>query len=230
MVGNQDTVRFIQQIKESPFISKREFIRQFVSGKDALDLGVVAPSPQQVKDRSEKWLHGFIRRHAKFLLGVDILEEDVLELQNKGYNVICCDVLNLRLNRKFDVVICGDLIEHVMEPGLLLDTIAYHLRDDGVGLVTTPNPFAINRLFNILFDGETPINYEHVFWLCPQTMFQLIGRSMLYIEDFYWLKTDFPMWTKHRFLRIFANFLGPIISQKNKLLHTDFGVVLKRCE
>ena len=145
-----------------------------------------------------------------------------------GYDMICADALSLRLDRTFDVVVCGDLIEHTTNPGGLLATIAHHLRADGLGIVTTPNPFAVGRLFNILADGWTDINTEHVCWFCPQTMFQLIERSGMFIERFSWLKTDHPVWTKRRYWGRLLNRLAPLIASKRHALRNDFGVVVRK--
>ena len=182
---------FIASIRRAPYEHKRDWVRSNVKGKDVLDLGIVAHSLDFCLNHRDTWLHEIIKNNGSYVLGVDILEPEVNELRRMGYNVLAADVLTLRLDRKFDVVVCGDLIEHVSNPGALLETIAYHLRDDGTALVTTPNPFAISRIFNILADGWTGINTEHVSWLCPQTMAQLVERSHLFVSDFCWLEQIF---------------------------------------
>lgn len=219
---------FIAAIRGAPVKHKREWIHAHVIGKEVLDLGVVDHSLDFCLNHREQWLHGIISDSAALTVGVDVLEAEVNELRKMGYNVIGADALTLRLNQKFDVVICGDLIEHVTNPEALLDTIAYHLRDDGIAVVTTPNPLAINRFFNILADGWTDINTEHVSWFCPQTMFQLVERSSLFVDDLCWLDTDFPMWTQRRVWGRLCNFVGPQLARKNKLLHNDYGVVLRK--
>jgi 2-polyprenyl-3-methyl-5-hydroxy-6-metoxy-1,4-benzoquinol methylase len=218
---------FIAAIRSAPYENKRNWICSLVKDKDVLDLGVVAHSLDFCLNHRDSWLHGLIRDHAASVLGADVLKEEVKGLEEMGYNVIVADALTLRLNRKFDVVVCGDLIEHVSNPGALLDTIAYHLCDNGFGVVTTPNPLAISRFFNILADGWTDINTEHVSWFCPQTLFQLAERSNLFVDDFFWLETDFPMPTKNRFVGGVLNFLAPRIARKKKVLHNDYGVLLR---
>lgn len=144
------------------------------------------------------------------------------------FNIIFGDALTIRLEKKFDTVVCGDLIEHVTNPGALLDTISYHMDDDGTGLITTPNPFAINRFFNIFFDGWTPINQEHTCWFCPQTIYQIVDRSNLYIDDFFWLKTEYLMLTQKPVIGTIVNNFGYQISKRRKIFHNDFGIVLKK--
>jgi len=219
---------FIASIRLAPYEHKRDWVRSNVKGRDVLDLGVVAHSLDFCLNHRDTWLHEIIKNNGSYVLGVDILEPEVNELRRMGYNVLAADVLTLRLDRKFDVVVCGDLIEHVSNPGALLDTIAYHLRDDGTALVTTPNPFAISRMFNILADGWTGINTEHVSWLCPQTMCQLVERSQLFVSDFCWLETDFPMPTRARFWGRIFNYCAPVMARKNQLLRNDYGVLLRK--
>lgn len=223
-----DVNSFIDVTKRAPYIPKSDFVITNVTNKDVLDLGFVQHSLDACIKLPDQWLHNVIRTHAKSVLGVDILEEEVAVLQKMGYDAIVADALNMRIDRKFDVIIAGDLIEHVADPGALLDTIAYHLRDDGVGLITTPNPFAANRYFNIFFDGWTAINTEHVSWFCPQTLFQLVERSELFIDDFCWIETHFPMLTKRRFWGRLANFFGKKLAHKNQLFRNDYGVILRK--
>ncbi|MEW5801264.1 MAG: methyltransferase domain-containing protein [bacterium] len=221
-------IQLIRSAKNARYIPKHEFIRLHVKDRDVLDLGCVAHSLSFCLNFPHRWLHNTIRSHARSALGVDLLEKEITELQKMGYNVIYGDAQTLRLGRKFDVVVCGDLIEHVANPAALLDTMACHIQDDGIAIVTTPNPFAITRFFNILADGWTAINTEHTFWICPQTMFQLVDRSRLCVADFSWLKTDFPMLTTHRFWGPLLNSIAPRIANKNQLFRNDYGVVLRK--
>ncbi|NJD54869.1 MAG: glycosyltransferase [Nitrospirae bacterium] len=224
----RDPINFVRWARKAQCVPKTEFIRKFVTGKDVLDLGVVAHSLDYMKKTPDKWLHGLICEHAGKVVGVDILKSEISELQEMGYNVINDDVLTLDLDRQFDVIVCGDLIEHVWNHDALLHSISRHLLDDGVALITTPNPFSANRFFNILFDGWTAINTEHTCWLCPQTVFQLVERAGLRIVDFYWISTDFPMSTKNRYWGGIANRIASALQKKNGLLRTDYGIVVKK--
>lgn len=223
-----DPIDFVDAARRAPRLCKKDFIAGRVEGKDVLDLGFVAHSLEACLRSPDRWLHNAIRSSARSVLGIDRLEEEVIRLREMGFSALAADALTLRLDERFDAVVCADLIEHVTDPGALLGTIAHHLRDDGVGLVTTPNPFAVSRFLNILLDGWTPINTEHVDWFCPQTIFQLVERSGLYIDEFCWLATDFPMRTRRPILGAVANRVGPWIARRNPLFENDFGVVLRK--
>lgn len=219
---------YLSMVKRSPYIGKREFIRNYVSNKNVLDLGCVAHTVERCINSPDTWLHNVICKNARSVLGVDLLEKEVQELCKRGYTMICADALAMRLDTKYDVVVCGDLIEHVNNHYSLLETIKYHLLSDGVALITTPNPFAVSRFFNILADGWTGINPEHVCWFCPQTMFQLVERSGLTIDSFFWLETDFSMPTEHFIWGKLFNRIAPLMARWNQFFRNDFGVVLKK--
>lgn len=220
--------QFIHAARHAPHAHKRAWIKVVVRNKEVLDLGVVAHTLDNCLRHRDQWLHALIKDESASVVGVDILAAEAKELQRMGYDVVVGDATRIRLDRKFDVVVCGDLVEHVSDTGGLLETIAFHLRDDGIALITTPNPFAVTRFFNVLADGWTDINAEHVSWICPQTMFQLAERSPLFIEDICWLETDFPMPTRRRYWGGLLNALAPRITKRRPLMHNDYGVLLRK--
>ncbi len=223
-----DAYQLIEAAQSAPVAEKIEWCCGYAAGKEVLDFGVVDHTLDWCLNRPERWLHGRLKECAASLKGVDLLKDEVAALLERGHDVVSGDALEVQLGRQFDVVVCGDLIEHVSDPKRLLDNIERHLRDDGVALVTTPNPLAISRFFNIFFDGSVPVNDEHVAWFCPQTMHQLVERTNLYVSDFAWLETDFPMETVRRFWGPPANLAARRISAGRRLLSNDFGVVLKK--
>ncbi len=83
----------------------------------------------------------FIVKNSRTCLGIDIEEKEIIKMKKEGYNVICANVETMQLNLKFDVIIAGELIEHLHNPGLFLNTLYEHLRDEGKLILTTPNPF-----------------------------------------------------------------------------------------
>jgi len=47
---------------------------------------------------------------------------------------------NVAIEQKFDIIVCGELIEHIENPGLMLDGIKRFMNDDRILIITTPNP------------------------------------------------------------------------------------------
>lgn len=219
---------FKAQVNCAPSRNKRDWILDRVARKTVLDLGIIDHDLDYALQHPQRWLHGLIKEKAAFVVGVDILTEAITSLKSMGFQAVAADALTYRDERRFEVVVCGDLIEHVNNPLALLETIAYHLSDDGCALISTPNPYAISRCFNILADGWTGVNSEHICWFCPQTLFQLVGRSSLYIDEFCWLETIYTAPTMRRGWQRLLNYLSPRLANKVPLWRLDFGVVLRK--
>jgi len=94
-----------------------EVISKYAYGKRILDLGCVGEGP------SPSWLHFSLVQWGKEVLGVDIDKTKINRLRKLGYNVICGNAERIKINKKFDVVIAGELIEHLSNPGLFLENI-----------------------------------------------------------------------------------------------------------
>ncbi|MBI5561169.1 MAG: class I SAM-dependent methyltransferase, partial [Deltaproteobacteria bacterium] len=106
-------------------------IEPYINGKDVLDIGCVDARQGGVRKYKSTGLHIFLKEHASFLLGVDTDEGGITAMKNEGYNVTSADAENLNLGRRFDTVVAGELIEHLSNPGLFLESVKGHLNDGG---------------------------------------------------------------------------------------------------
>ena len=75
--------------------------------------------------------------------GIDFLPKSLAEAEKRGVHTTCVD-LNRDLplafpDHHFDVIFCGEVIEHVFSPDDLMDEIARLLKPGGYAVVTTPN-------------------------------------------------------------------------------------------
>jgi len=215
-----------KDISKAPTADKRDWILSHAKGKEVLDLGIVGYDNNGKGFRSSNWLHGHLKKVASSLTGVDLIEKELTQLQEAGYDVVCADAQTVRLDKKYDVVVCGDLIEHVVNPGNLIETIGYHLKEDGIGIITTPNPFSIGRAFQLFVRKWPWVSVEHVSWFCPQTMIQLVNRYPLEVKNIYWLKTDFPMRISYKSLGAIFNLFIPLLNHFRKGFKDDFGVII----
>jgi 2-polyprenyl-3-methyl-5-hydroxy-6-metoxy-1,4-benzoquinol methylase len=142
-------------------------------GPKILDLGAVQHDAD--KESNENWLHRHLVNEFEYVLGVDILAEEVRELNDDGYNIIVADVTQMDIGIVADTVVAGELIEHVDNPGSMLERIYDHLRPGGRLVLTTPNPWAFVHLRRIL-TSTLSINQEHVAWYGPNVLRQLLDR------------------------------------------------------
>lgn len=148
-------------------------IEDHVRGASVLDIGCVAHDSEKRHD--EPWLHELIVREADDVLGVDILEDEIVSLGREGYNVAYGDAQNLELEETFDVIVLGELIEHLVDFDGLLRSIDEHLRPGGKLLITTPNAMAVHWTALRLLDQQF-VNTDHTCWFDVTTLTQLLGR------------------------------------------------------
>ena len=96
-------------------------------------------------------------------------------MKKEGFNVEYCDVLseedvkNIK-NRygTFDVIIAGELIEHLKNPGVFVEHCKSLLNNGGIFILTTPNPFGFPLIVQVLFEGyPAGINKDHKLWFDP---------------------------------------------------------------
>lgn len=137
---------------------RSDYILRYCQGKTVLDLGSIGASFHH-----ERWLFPKIKSVAKHTRGIDYNREAIPEANRiAGSGIEFGNVLELDLKEKFDVIVAGELIEHLTDVGVFLENIKKHLQDDGVFIVTTPNVFALSSIARALLVGSVPHHPDHV--------------------------------------------------------------------
>ena len=164
-----------------------QYIAQQAIGKKVLDVGVVEHFAEA--SQRDEWLHEHVRRAASSCLGVDTLEDGVRDLRERDYQVICADVAQAPLNEIFDLVVMGDVIEHVGNPGALMKNAALMLAEGGRLLITTPNPWYLNPILKNIFEGQSfTDSADHVMWFDPSTIAEIGQRAGLALDCYAGIK------------------------------------------
>ncbi len=152
-----------------------EYILSEIDENDEiLDLGCVDHHSES--SRGNTWLHRHLYNKSKNVVGLDMLESDVNRLNKEGYNILIGNAQNFDLGRQFDVIVAGELIEHLANPEGLLKSCKKHLKPDGKLIITTPNVWNILHLISVLLYKKVNINSEHVLWHDETTLSQLLDR------------------------------------------------------
>lgn len=122
------------------------------------------------------WLHGHIVRAAASsgaVIGIDIDEERVAGLRQRGYDVEVCSATDAdrRFGRgHFDLVVLGEVIEHIPDQGVFLAACRNVLAPAGRLVVSTPNPCGIASTLGYWLSGKESWGYGHVLWHSPRTV------------------------------------------------------------
>jgi len=220
--------KYMDFVKSSnDWVKKDDFLVSLATNRSVLDLGFVDHTLETIDALGTEWLHGRLREVASHIEGVDIEAEVVAALRERGLsNLFVLDAENFDLGRTFNVVIAGDLIEHLSNPGSFLHCVKRHMNKGSIFAFSTPNPFSIDRSLNISFEKEINVHSQHTCWVCPKTAWELLTRHGLEVVDFKWASTRFQpcFWSKQE-AALYA--LTASEQASNPLTRSDFIVVCK---
>ena len=173
-------------------MSRKDLIIKYCTGKTVLDIGCINHNNENTY--KSNWLHDKIKEVSSSLIGIDLLEEEVKLLNARGYNIITGDVTKrIELDRKFEVIVVGNLIEHLSNFDGLIENINRLLEDSGKVLISTANPFYIEQYFYSAFKNSILINPEHTCWMDPIAMEQLMQRFGFLTEKVFWIKEKWQL-------------------------------------
>lgn len=133
-----------------------DFIKFYVEDKKVLDVGPAELVGTVHRFKEDRWMHKRIISVATEVVGLEINEEQVRALRDMGYDIRLGDAESFDLGETFDVIVAGELIEHLSNPGKFLECARRHLRPNGVLLLTTPNRFGALDFFKALRRNRVP--------------------------------------------------------------------------
>lgn len=178
--------------KEFELVRRADFIRKACRGKKVLHLGCTNHpfTEQSLKDKS--LLHFDIQAAAKVLYGFDYDQEGIDILERAGAeNLYRADLEKLEevvLDETFDVIIAGEMIEHLSNPGLFLRGIRRFMRADTDLIITTINAYGALRFFIYGLRGKggrnEPVHPDHVAYYSYKTLSLVLERENLRVKKF----------------------------------------------
>lgn len=171
------------------YSDRNQRILEIARSKRVLHLGCVGFSDLPVGERillATKSLHWALTQVAD-VLGVDYSFHVVEEYRKYGVfnNIVVGSVERLEelgLNRTFDVIVAGDIIEHLSNPGLMLDGIKKLARPDSKIVLTTPHAFGLPNYVRFAFN-KFKEGAEHVLTFNAENLRHLLQRHGYHIEE-----------------------------------------------
>ena len=154
-------------------------LRDECRGAKVLDVGCVGHAS---RIGSDVWLHGQLAGVAGECVGIDMDEAGVQVVRDAGYDAVVGDLTAdpppLLDRAPFDVVVAGEVIEHLPCPQSLLSFAERMLRPGGRLVVTTPNPYAPGRV-RAGHRGAVMENVDHVVYIFPSGVAEMADRTGL---------------------------------------------------
>lgn len=108
--------------------------------------------------------------------GLDILRN--LHPNSRFIHADANDMSEILGDQQFDIIVCGDIIEHLDKPGQMMASCRQHLKDDGILLLTTVNAFSIVRFLKAMLNHEA-VHSEHTCYYSPKTLTRLASMNDL---------------------------------------------------
>lgn len=173
-------------------VHRVEFIKRACAGKKVLHLGCTNWPYTQDSIDNDMLLHNELAETASELYGFDYDQEGIDVLEKAGTkNLYQADLERLDevdLNETFDVIIAGEMIEHLNNPGLFLRGIQRFMSPETKLVVTTINAYAAHRFAVYGLLGKKginePVHPDHVAYYSFKTLKLVVERSGLRINDF----------------------------------------------
>lgn len=143
-------------------VDREKYILKNCKNKNILNIGCLAADKKAV-------LHQKIERTSKKTLGMDIFDA-------KFDNYIKGDAQNFYFEDKFDVIIVGEVIEHIWNMEGLFRSSFRSLADGGKLIITTPNAYAPIFIKNAIFGKIVPNDPHHVVLFDVTTLKNLLNN------------------------------------------------------
>jgi len=172
--------KMLHPIPEGKVVDRSAFILERVTGKRVLEFGATGP------------MHDAVVEVAASVFGVDRENGDRVQ----GFDLDNTEYARLPMMRQPEqgtnldeivtpeIILCGEVIEHLSNPGWFLTRLKRQYPDVPV-IITVPNAFTKIGLGH-LAKGLENVNIDHVAWYSPRTLKTLLERAGYEIREFAW--------------------------------------------
>lgn len=188
--------------KKFQLVQRIEYLKEICRGKKVLHLGCADYPFTEQAIKAKTHLHFELMDIAAELYGFDYDQPgiDILEQHgaDKLYRADLEHLEDLPLDEKFEVIVAGEIIEHLSNPGLFLRGIKRFMNSETNLVVTTINAYAGVRFFVYGLRGKggtnEPVHPDHVSYYSYKTLSLILNREKLDVNRF----AFYDIGTNHR--------------------------------
>ncbi|MBT1071367.1 class I SAM-dependent methyltransferase [Pelotalea chapellei] len=127
-------------------------------------------------------------------LGCEVVGVELMDIPNSNQfhgeidNFIIGNIEGMHLNYSkeyFDVIICGDVLEHLVDPWRTLENLSFYLRPGGTFIACIPNVREFKTLFNLIVNGNFKYKHSgvldktHLRFFCKKNILDLMTHAGL---------------------------------------------------
>lgn len=173
-------------------------LSRLAAGRRVIDVGCTDHLDQiDRKIDDQTWLHGILAAKADRCLGIDVDSAAVAEVVNRGWgNIICADIAADVIpeidQSTWDLVVFGEIVEHLDDPVAFLRSIERRYGPRLPELViTVPNALSAQNI-RAGIRGIELINSDHRWTFTPYTLAKVLVRAG-YRPYWFTFVDSFPM-------------------------------------
>ncbi|MEX1007242.1 MAG: methyltransferase domain-containing protein [Acidimicrobiia bacterium] len=170
----------LHRLPPATLVDRFEYLRELTARRRVVHVGFADAGFQILNEESGAWLHAHLAATARELVGLDVDDAGVARAVAEGYDarvVDCCDVDAVRglALEPAEVVVAGEVIEHLDDIGSFLDALHMLVAADGIIAITTPNAAGLVNTFASLANYE--VNHpDHVTMFTCHTLDAMLRR------------------------------------------------------
>lgn len=185
--SDEAQLEMVHRLPKAALVQRIPHVADLVRGRRVVHVGFVDAGYQEMQAGAGTWLHAHLAATATSLVGIDLDEAGVEAARAEGYeaHVADCrdpdqiDALGLE---PAEMVIAGEVIEHLDDPGSFLDGLHRLLAPGGLLVLTTPNASGLLNGFAAMAGAE--INHpDHVILFSWRTLTNLMARHGWEVVD-----------------------------------------------
>jgi len=183
-ISTFDPTAWEKRLPKGCLVDRDAAILELCKGKAVLHIGAADSPFHKESAAAGRLLHQKLKPAARTLLGIDVDREavDILRDNHGIRDIICADAASLpqdpRLKQVFDVVLCCDIIEHVTNPGELLDSCKRFMGPETLLVITTINALALKLGLRAVLSREA-VHHDHVAYYSYGTLCSLLLKQGL---------------------------------------------------
>ena len=168
-------------------VQRLEVVKSMAAGKSVLHLGCTNYPYTNKAIEADMLLHDSLEKVAGEFYCFDQDRRGIEILEKRGTRNLYAAGLErldeVKLDKTFEVIIAGEMIEHLANPGLFLEGIKRFMNRDSELIITTVNAYCALRFFLYGIRGKKgsnePVHPDHVAYYSFKTLSLMLERHGL---------------------------------------------------
>lgn len=176
----------VHRLPPARCVDRSELLVDAARDRSVIHVGFVDEGYRAMQDRTGTWLHGHLDGVARSLVGLDLDEPGVADARAAGFDahaIDCRDAAAVSAAgvEPAELVIAGEVIEHLDAPGPFLDGLHHLITPGGRLIITTPNAAGLFNTVAALAQRE--VNHpDHVVSFTWRTLVRLLADHDFVVE------------------------------------------------